>query len=217
MICGVDEAGRGPVIGPLVVAGVTYEDDKLLIDNKIGDSKKYSPSKRFELEKIIKKSASNYEIIKISASDIDAMRKIMTINEIEVNLFSEIINRLRPDMCYVDAADVNDSRFGKDIIKKLKFKSNIISKHKADAIYPIVGAASILAKTARDYEIYIISKKLQKKLNLPMGSGYPSDPITINFLNKWFENYGSFPEYVRSSWKTAENIIKQNRNSKLPL
>ena len=217
MICGIDEAGRGPVIGPLVVAGVTYNDDQLLIDNKIGDSKKYSPNRRIELEKIIKKSASNYEIIKISASDIDAMRKIMTINEIEVNLFSEIINRLRPDMCYVDAADVNDSRFGKDIIKKLKFKTNIISKHKADAIFPIVGAASILAKTARDYEIYIISKKLQKKLNLPVGSGYPSDPITINFLKKWFENYGSFPEYVRNSWKTAENIIKQNRNSKLPL
>ena len=182
MICGIDEAGRGPVIGPLVVAGVTYNDDQLLIDNKIGDSKKYSPNRRIELAKIIKKSASNYEIIKISASDIDAMRKIMTINEIEVNLFSEIINRLRPDMCYVDAADVNDSRFGKDIIKKLKFKTNIISKHKADAIFPIVGAASILAKTARDYEIYIISKKLQKKLNLPVGSGYPSDPITINFL-----------------------------------
>ena len=215
MICGIDEAGRGPVIGPLVVAGVVYNDDQILIDNKISDSKKYSPKRREELANIIKKSALNYEIIIISASDIDAMRKIMTINEIEVNIFSEIINRLKPNICYVDAADVNDTRFGKNILSKLKIKTNIISKHKADSIYPIVGAASIIAKTVRDYEISIISKNLQKKLNISIGSGYPSDPVTINFLKKWFEKYGSFPEYVRNSWKTTENIIKQNKNSKL--
>ena len=195
MICGVDEAGRGPVIGPLVVAGVIYDDDKLLIDHKIGDSKKYSPKRREKLADVIKKSASNYEIIKISASDIDDMRKIMTINELEINVFSEIINRLKPNICYVDAADVNDVRFGRIIETKLKFKTNLISKHKADAIYPIVGAASILAKTARDYEITKISKILQKKLELPIGSGYPSDPITITYLKKWIEIYGTFPKY----------------------
>jgi ribonuclease HII len=215
MICGIDEAGRGPVIGPMIIAGVNYHNDNILIDNNVGDSKKISSKRRVELAKIIKESTPNFEIIKISASDIDDMRKIMTINEIEVNAFSAIINKLKPDICYVDAADVNDVRFGENILSRLKIKTRIISKHKADSIYPIVGAASILAKTIRDEEIFKISKILQKKLNIPMGSGYPSDPVTTNFLNSWFKTYGFFPPYVRNSWKTAENIAKKYKNSNL--
>ena len=161
MICGVDEAGRGPVIGPLVVAGVSFNDDSILIENNVRDSKIISPKRRVELAKIIKENALNYEIIKISASDIDDMRKIVTINEIEVNVFSKIIDKLKPDICYVDAADVNEIRFGKDIQSRLNNKTKIISKHKADNIYPIVGAASILAKTIRDHEIQYISKILE--------------------------------------------------------
>jgi ribonuclease HII len=215
MICGVDEAGRGPVIGPLVVAGVNFNDDSILIDNNVRDSKKISPRRRNELAKIIKDSAFNYEIIKISASDIDDMRKIITLNEIEVNVFSMIIDKLKPDICYVDAVDVNAIRFGKNLLSKLKNKTKIISKHKADDIYPIVGAASILAKTVRDKEIFNISKILEKKLDIPIGSGYPSDPVTKYFLDKWFETYGYFPPYIRNSWKTTQNILKKYKNSKL--
>jgi ribonuclease HII len=215
MICGIDEAGRGPVIGPLVVAGVIFEDDSVLIENNVRDSKKISPRRRNQLAKIIKNSAINYEIIKISASDVDDMRKIMTMNEIEVNVFSKIIDKLKPDICYVDAADVNDKRFGKNILSKLKNNIEIISKHKADSIYPIVGAASILAKTIRDEEIIKISKILEKKIKLSIGSGYPSDPITINFLNKWYETFRFFPSDVRLSWKTSQNIIKKYKNSTL--
>ena len=98
---------------------------------------------------------------------------------------------------------------------KLKNKTKIISKHKADDIYPIVGAASILAKTVRDKEIFNISKILEKKLDIPIGSGYPSDPVTKHFLDKWFETYGYFPPYIRNSWKTTQNILKKYKNSKL--
>ena len=215
MICGVDEAGRGPVIGPLVVAGVSFKDDSILIENNVRDSKKISPKRRIELAKIIKDHALDYEIIQISASDIDDMREIITINEIEVNVFTRIIDKLKPEICYVDAADVNDVRFGNDILSRLKNKTKIISKHKADDIYPIVGAASILAKTIRDEEIQNISKILEKKINIPIGSGYPSDPITINFLDKWFKTFGFFPTYVRLSWKTSQKIINKYKNHRL--
>lgn len=215
MICGIDEAGRGPVIGPLVVAGVVFEDESVLIENNVRDSKQISPRIRNQLAKIIRDNALNYEIIKISAADIDDLRKTITINEIEVNVFSKIIDKLKPDICYVDAVDVNDIRFGKNILSRLKNEIKIISKHKADSIYPIVGAASILAKTVRDEEIIKISKILEKKIKLSIGSGYPSDPITINFLDKWFEVFGFFPPYVRISWKTAQNIIKKYKNSTL--
>jgi ribonuclease HII len=217
MICGVDEAGRGPVIGPLVVAGVTFKDDSILIENNVRDSKTISPKRRAELAEIIKDNAINYEIIKISASDIDDLRKIITLNEIEVNVFSKVIDKLKPNICYVDAADVNDIRFGRNIQLRLKNKTNIISKHKADEIYPIVGAASILAKTIRDKEIYEISRLLEKKIDSPMGSGYPSDPVTKNFLNKWYKKYKYFPPYVRLSWKTTQNIISKYKNQNLNL
>ena len=215
MICGVDEAGRGPVVGPLVIAGVTFENDLELIENNVRDSKKITPKRREILSKRIKESAVNYEIILISASDIDHMRKVMTLNEIEVNAFSKIIEKLKPDICYVDAADVNNERFGKNILSRLSFKPEIISKHKADDIYPIVGAASILAKTRRDEEVQMIAQELKKKLDMPLGSGYPADPVTQKFLRKWVKTFGKLPPHTRHSWKTAQNLLKESKIKKL--
>jgi len=215
MKCGIDEAGRGPVIGPLVVAGVNFEDDSKLIEYNVRDSKKITPKRRRILTNIIMENAVDYEIIIISASDIDDMRKIMTLNEIELNIFVKIIDKLKPDVCFIDAVDVNDKRFGEDVMSRLSFKSEIISKHKADDIYPIVGAASILAKTIRDKEIKKISQKLEEKLNLPLGSGYPSDPITKIFLKNWLEKFGNLPPYIRHSWKTTQNLLKENKTKKL--
>ncbi|MBN2602759.1 MAG: ribonuclease HII [Candidatus Thermoplasmatota archaeon] len=215
MIGGVDEAGRGPVIGPLVIAGVNFQNDLKLRENGVKDSKKLSPSRRIQLAGKIKELADNFEVIKISAQDIDDMRRVMTLNEIEVNAFSKIIEKLKPDICYVDAADVKDERFGKDIQSKLTFKPEIISKHKADEIYPIVGAASIIAKTTRDYEISIIESDLRKKLDIPMGSGYPADPITQNFLNEWLIKFGKLPPHTRHSWKTSQKLLDNYKTRKL--
>lgn len=209
MICGTDEAGRGPIVGPLVVAGVLVKNDSDLIHLKVRDSKKITPARRVLLAKTIKSMVDNYEILSISASDIDDLRKTMTLNEIEVFAFSKIISKLRPDICYVDAADVNEKRFGKDITSNLSFYPKIISKHKADEIYPVVSAASILAKTTRDEIVSSIEKQLQKKLPLPLGSGYPADPVTITFLKEWIQNYGTLPPHCRHSWKTAQRLLRE--------
>ena len=215
MICGVDEAGRGPVFGPLVIAGVTIQDDSELKEIGVRDSKKLTPNRREILAKKIREIAEKYEIIIISASDIDDMRKVMTLNELEVSAFSKIIEKLRPDVCYVDSADVNQERFGIDILSKLSFKPKIISKHKADDIYPVVGAASIIAKTTRDENVRKIAQELEKKLNLPLGSGYPADPITKKFLKTWIETYGELPPHTRRSWETAQRLMKENKTRKL--
>jgi len=215
MISGVDEAGRGPVFGPLVVAGVTLEDEDELIRNRVKDSKKLSPNRRNILAKLIKNIAINYEIVIIPASEIDDMRKVMTLNEIEVNAFRKVIKKLKPEICYVDSADVNDERFGRDILSELSFKPEIISKHKADDIYPIVSAASILAKTRRDEEVRIIAEDLEKKLGLPLGSGYPADVVTQKFLNSWLKTFGKLPPHTRRSWKTAQNLLKNMNRTKL--
>ena len=215
MICGADEAGRGPVIGPLVVAGVTFRDDSKLIEYKVRDSKKLSPKRREYLAGMIKEFAVDYEVVVVPAVDIDDMRKVMTLNEIEVGAFGKVIQKLKPQICYVDSADVNEGRFGRDILSRLSFKTEMISKHKADDIYPIVGAASIIAKTRRDEEVKKIEMKLEKKLNLPLGSGYPADPITQKFLKIWIKKFGKLPPHTRHSWKTAQRLLKENNTKKL--
>ena len=208
MIGGVDEAGRGPVVGPLVIAGVVIDDDTALKKISVKDSKKLSPKRREYLAKKIHELARQTKILVIPAADIDSMRKTMTLNEIEVYAFSKIIETLKPQICYVDAADVNDVRFGNDIQKKLSYKPTIISKHKADDTYPVVAAASILAKTTRDQQITQIAQTLERKLNVPLGSGYPADPITKQFLTRWVKTYGTLPPHTRHSWKTSQNLLK---------
>ena len=215
MICGVDEAGRGPVIGPLVVAGVKLEDDLKLIKYKVKDSKKITPQRRKILAKKIQEITLEHEILVIPAKDIDDLRKVMTLNEIEVNAFTKVIKKLKPETCYVDSADVNEKRFGSDILSGLPFETNIISKHKADDINPIVGAASILAKTRRDEEVQKIAQNLEIKLNLPLGSGYPADPFTQRFLKVWVERFGELPPHTRYSWKTAQNILTKKNIKRL--
>lgn len=208
MIGGVDEAGRGPVIGPLVIAGITASNQSVLQDIGAKDSKKLTPKQREFLAQKIRTIADEIEIIIITAADIDDMRKVMTLNEIEVHGFTKVIKKLKPEICYVDAADVNDTRFGNNIEQYLSKKTNIISKHKADNIYPIVGAASIIAKTKRDQEVKKIETQLTKKLALPLGSGYPADPITQKFLQTWVKEYGKLPPHTRQSWKTAQTILR---------
>ena len=215
MICGADESGRGPCFGPLVVAGVLVESDADLVHIGVCDSKQLTPKKREQLAPMIKNLASKYEIIVMPASDIDDLRKTMTLNELEVFVYSKIIEKLRPDICYVDAVDVKEERFGWDILACLSYKPRIISEHRADEKYPIVGAASILAKVTRDQQVRKIAEELEPKLGLPLGSGYPSDPITKHFLTTWVSRFGSLPPHVRQSWETCQKLMKNQKTKRL--
>jgi ribonuclease HII len=215
MICGVDESGRGPCLGPLVVAGVLVENDIELVRIGACDSKQLSPKQRGELAPKIQHLATQYELIVLPAPDIDDLRKTMTLNELEVFVYSKIIEKLKPDVCYVDAVDVNEERFGRDIRSHLSFNPQIISKHKADERYPVVGAASILAKITRDAHVRTIAQELEPALNLPLGSGYPADPVTKKFLETWIARFGSLPPHVRHSWETCQKLLRQQKNTRL--
>jgi ribonuclease HII len=215
MICGADEAGRGPCFGPLVVAGILVENDTELIKIGVCDSKQLMPKRREQLAPMIKNIASKYEIIVMPATDIDDLRKTMTLNELEVFVYSKIIEKLRPDVCYVDAVDVKEDRFGRDIMSHLSYKPRIVSEHKADAKYPIVGAASILAKVVRDEHVKRIAQELEPALNLPLGSGYPADPITKTFLRTWMSRFGSLPPHVRTSWETCQQLVRNHKIKRL--
>ena len=139
IICGIDEAGRGPVIGPLILCGVCFEESQLPFLKKIGvrDSKKLSPKRRKELAKTIKDNCLSFEIISVSAKEIDKRETAkITLNRLEELKMSDIINKLRPDVIYIDAVDVIEERFGKSIERLLNYSPNkIVSKHKADDLF----------------------------------------------------------------------------------
>lgn len=214
-ILGIDEAGKGPVIGPMCVAGVKIDESKINTLRNLGvrDSKQMTAKKREQMAWQIKKYADAFFVFEISPSQIDELRKIMTMNEIMVMAFSHVLERMHPDKAFVDAADINAERFGKNLLESYSKKDataakklTIVSKHKADTIYPIVSAASIIAKVRRDELI----EEMKSKIGFDFGSGYPSDPKTKQFLADWVKEHGSLPDIVRHSWKTAENALKQS-------
>ncbi|WP_292469545.1 ribonuclease HII [Methanolobus sp.] len=213
-IAGIDEAGKGPVIGPMCVGGVLLDESKTNTLKNLGvaDSKKISRKKRPQLARQIEKYSEKVFVLEISAGQIDELRKLMSMNDIMVVAFSKVLGQLHPQTAYADAADVNEERFGRRLMDEYKKnypdKTNemsIVSKHRADATYPVVSAASIVAKVRRDELI----EELKIENEVDFGSGYPSDPKTKHFLANWYKEHGSLPDFVRHSWKTAENVMKK--------
>lgn len=210
MICGVDEAGRGPVLGPMVVAAVAIEDDAPLRRMEVRDSKKLTPSRREELAAKINESCK-VEFRVINHEEIDARGTKTSLNELEAVVFASLIDRLKADVVYVDACDVNEDHFRQMVIGRLSYKPRMICEHKADDNYPIVSAASIIAKTNRDR----IVSEMQTEIGQEIGSGYASDPTTIAFLQKWIKEKGDLPPYTRRSWATAKEALSSSKNAKL--
>lgn len=206
-VIGLDEAGRGSIIGPLVIGCVSIKQENLNKLSEIGvkDSKKLTPGKRNELLTMIKEISENVVTKNISPSEIDNYvingKKYRRLNYLEAITMGKIASDLDPDIIYVDASDTNPERFGEDIRSILQKDIKIISVHHADDLFPVVSAASIVAKCARDAEIGLLSKK-----HGFMGSGYPSDSKTIKFLKNWINTNGEKPDFSRKSWKTWEKI-----------
>jgi ribonuclease HII len=210
MICGVDEAGRGPVLGPMVVAAVAVEEDTPLRQMQVRDSKKLTPARREELAVMINESCK-VEFQVVTHDEIDARGTRMSLNELEAAVFASLIDRLRAEVVYVDACDVNEEHFRQMVGGRLSYKPKIICEHKADDTYPIVSAASIIAKTNRDR----IISEIQAEIGQDIGSGYASDPMTIQFLQKWIKEKGDLPPYTRRSWATAKEALSSSKNAKL--
>lgn len=175
------------------------------------DSKKLTAKKRKDLSEKIRSECHSYELIIITVQEIDNREKLnLTLNRLEELKMAEILNKLKPDEIYIDAVDVNEKRFGQSMKNLLNFTPNkLISKHKADDIYPIVSAASIIAKHERDSMMVELNKKYGN-----MGSGYPSDKRTTDFMRKWIRENKSIPGFIRRSWETTKKIFEEEVENK---
>ena len=201
-ICGVDDAGRGSMIGPMVIAGISIEKKNIPKLRKLGvrDSKKLSPKKRELLYKEIVKLVDDYHVIRIPPRTIDKYVFEHNLNHLEAKKMAEVISNLNPDISYVDSCDVNAARFGREI-SDLSNKSKVKSYHYADSRFVVVSAASIIAKVSRDRSIM----RLNKTTNL--GSGYPSDKKSVNYVKKVVSSKKSLPTSIRKSWKPVQKIL----------
>lgn len=212
MIIGADEAGRGPVLGPLVICAACFDEfnmDKLR-SSGVQDSKKLTSNQRESMVKIIDSFLVDKEIVVFPAKHIDnSITSGTNLNQLEVDGFIHAINSILdrgnvPDVIWLDAADIDEKRFQRRIEAGLEVNVKIIAKHKCDETETCVGAASILAKIRRDEIIKQLSSKYGN-----IGSGYPSDVKTRQFIKDFYKEHGFFPPFVRKTWKTMRNLEKE--------
>ena len=203
---GIDEAGKGPVIGSMFIAGVLNFDG--LDELGVRDSKQLRPVRREALAAQIE-AATEVVVVEMSAREIDERRRRRTMNEIMVERFADVLTHFRPDRAFVDAADVKPERFAANLSACYQNACGadiaLVSEHKADERYPLVSAASIIAKVYRDRSI----RALEAELDRTIGSGYPSDQKTVQFLHSLREEERDFdhlPQYVRRSWRTVRDL-----------
>ena len=204
-VCGVDEAGRGSMLGPLVVAGITISRSKINLLKKLGvrDSKKLSPVARERLYKKIIEAVDDYHVIRIPPRIIDKSVSNHSLNHLEAKYMAKVISKLSPSTAFVDSCDVNSKRFGKEI-SKLTSNTKIRSYHHADSKFVTVSAASIIAKVSRDRAITRLGKKHD------IGSGYPSDSKTKIFVKNSIRRKQNLA-FLRKSWKPVQILMKKRK------
>lgn len=202
MICGVDEAGKGAVFGPLVVAAVACGSDEEAGATGARDSKTLSPKRR---EEIYAEITARFQVATrtIPPREIDA-RPARTLNLCIARAHAAVISDLGPDLAILDACDVDAGRYGRTVAGYLTRACRLRSVHEADRIHPVVGAASIVAKVLRDRAIADLAREHGE-----IGSGYPSDPVTIAWLREYLKRERAPPSFARASWATTRDLMDE--------
>jgi ribonuclease HII len=217
-VVGVDEAGRGSAIGPLVVAGASFPSENIENLTEIGvkDSKQLTAKRREKLVPKIEALASGIKYFELQPRSIDSVVnrgvRLRRLNYLEALAMARVIRDLAPDAAYVDASDVDEARYGETILRVLLTKPTLICEHKADSTYPVVSAASILAKVRRDALIAALHDEYGD-----FNSGYPSDDRSIEWLVTWYREHGSWPSIVRHSWEPVKRIMFNASQTRLAI
>ncbi|MFB6199532.1 MAG: ribonuclease HII, partial [Candidatus Nanohaloarchaea archaeon] len=193
----------------MYIGGFMVEEEQLSEVEELGvkDSKKLSDRKRERIAEQLRELGEPF-LKEITASEIDELREVMSLNEIEIQGFTDVIEKADADKIIVDLPEPDGDRFIKKMKKELPAKFSdreFTAEHGADENFPIVSAASIIAKSAREQHI----EQLHQKYGYDFKSGYPHDQPTRDFLEKYLEEKGELPSETRKSWSTAQNMLKQ--------
>lgn len=213
-VLGLDEAGRGSVLGSMFVGGVLVkEEDKSKLDDLgLKDSKKLSDRKREGFVPQIKELASTTVVKEVTAQQIDELRETVSLNKIEIEVFLKVIEELEPDKVIIDLLGSDGDKFKLELKARLgeEFEElEIVAENKADVNYPIVSAASILAKSSREANV----RQIEDKYEIELKTGYPHDQLALQFMRNFLEDNGELPPEARSSWSTCKRIVEESSQS----
>lgn len=213
-LVGVDEAGRGPAIGPMVVAAVAVPSADVL-PSCVDDSKAMTPTARSSCAETLEAHRS----VSIGLETVE----VATIDHQETNMNSLTLDAMadavagvipidggRQPTVIADASDGDEARFERRIVARLPRSCAVRAEHGADATFDVVGAASILAKVRRDRLIAELAREYGE-----IGSGYPGDPTTRSFLVEYVRTHGDLPACARRSWKTCREVLAMAEQSDL--
>jgi len=211
MIAGVDEAGRGPVIGPLVIACVSVDPSGVgrLLEIGVRDSKRLSPDRREELFEEIS-SIARVRVLVVGPREVDRAVETEGLDSMEARLFARLIEESGADLAFVDAPARRPITFARRLFSELRRPVVVFLEAEADSKYPVVAAASIAAKVVRDREV----GKLREEYG-DFGSGYPGDPKTRRFLEA-LASRGEAPPIVRRSWSTWRRLRQRTLEGARP-
>ncbi len=213
LLAGIDEAGRGPVLGSLVMCGVVIDDALLPKLEVLGvkDSKDLTPKVREALFDRIIKVVKDYHVVIIDPAEIDdaLASSTLNLNKLEANKTIEIIEALTPGKVIIDCPDRNLDGYKEYLFKRLNHEAELIVQHKAEE-HAVVAAASIIAKVIRDRKM----QELAKIHKLAFGSGYASDPNTRKFIDEHWDN-PNVSHIIRKSWATFKNVKEKKSQTSL--
>lgn len=216
IIVGLDEAGRGPVLGPLVMVALAIkeEDQKKLEWMGVKDSKQLSSEAREELFERIREVVHDFriEVIEPDAIDLSLQSTHTNLNWLEAETSARMVSELDPDVIILDCPSPNIAAYREFVLERLseavRKKATVLAEHKADVNHIIVSAASVIAKVIRDRQInHIINK-----IGIDCGSGYMSDPKTQQFLEKYYDTY---PHLFRKGWQSYKNTEEKKKQKRL--
>jgi ribonuclease HII len=205
-VLGIDEAGRGSLVGPLVVGGYLCDRSHLSGLPGLGacDSKTISPGRRSEVYERLRAAGRSFSVA-LSPALVDRYTRRGRLNELEARAFARLVRRARPSEAFVDACDPNAARFGETVRRLAGAEVPVRASHHADRDLAVVGAASIIAKVRRDRAI----ARLARAIGPGVGSGYPSDPRTVEFVRATLARGGPPPAWLRASWATTGRLKRE--------
>ncbi|MDZ7687666.1 MAG: ribonuclease HII [Halobacteriales archaeon] len=193
---GVDEAGKGAVVGSMFVSAVYFD-----ADFSVPDSKRLSSEEREKLAERVRE-ACNVAVVEITPEEIDAYVADGGMNDLMVEAHGRALDALDASGTVIaDASDVSAERFARRLSERADDAYDVSAEHGADDAYDAVGAGSVIAKVERDAHVACYEA----------GSGYPGDPATVEFLR---DRAPDFPDCVRESWSTTERLEREERQSR---
>ncbi|KXS19155.1 ribonuclease HII [Gonapodya prolifera JEL478] len=221
VVLGVDEAGRGPVLGPMVYAigYCSIEHKERMKDSGVADSKILNDATRTTIFSKLRSADDwfGWGIRVLSPQDIST--SMLSVGRISLNVIAHSATRLLIQEALdrgVNVSEVYVDTVGTPETYQAKLSgwfpgiSFTVAK-KADALYPVVSGASICAKVTRDRLLHhwtFVEPPLPKWTANSLGSGYPGDARTVNWLKTSRDRIFGWPRVVRFSWQTAVKQIE---------